>query len=124
MELNFPPEPPVIIQGIVTIFFYAILLGPVIAIACIFKRHVSMFLKRIAMVALVLIIPISVYMLWEFTESPGNPTIDRMEKGIIIWCIISFLSWLYVLYGKKGRQASEPESLSLLEKHKSKLSSS
>jgi hypothetical protein len=75
--------------GFEDILIFLILLGPIIALVCIFGKNISPFLKRISIIALVIMFFLVGLAL-------------RNEIGIL-WAF-SFLSWLYVLLSSKVRK--------------------
>ena len=83
------------------------LLGTVIAFVCIFKRNVSVSLKRIAACALVFMVPFIIYWIWIFALSPHRQKMDTGDQLTVIFIAISLFSWTYIVFRKKARSLSE-----------------
>jgi hypothetical protein len=86
-------------QGVHDLLAFLMLLGPIIAFICLFKKNISPFLKRLSTIALVIMI---------FFTGLSLRIVTGDKIGILLW-ILSLLSWLYVLFGKKVGKTGGPE---------------
>jgi hypothetical protein len=97
-----PYIPTLMDWGMGIVFILAMAMGPIVALICLFRKSISVFMKRISISAIVLLAFLVFYTLWVYFTSLTHSKVLMTETVLtIIFSIISLLCWTYVLKKKE-----------------------
>jgi hypothetical protein len=111
-------EPTLLDWGMGMVFILAMVMGPIVALICLFRKSISVLLKRISISAIVLLTFCVLYVLWMyFTSSIRSNVLIADTVFPIIFSTISILCWTYVLKKKEKPQERFAATLGPNERH-------
>jgi hypothetical protein len=94
--------PTLLEEGIGIVLILVMLIGPIVALICLFRKSIPVFLKRFSMSAIILIASLIFYTLWVYFTSPIHSQVLTIDSVATIICsTISLLCWTYVLKKKE-----------------------